>query len=501
MIDTILKESQLDQIQLPWTFYTESGKESFYSTIRHLHRNPTFLQKRANTILTLRKKIQTDPAYHQQLVSTFETLKTQEAMFGNSWKASNLQQESTDTSEDAESQVLFTSSVLRIFNQIPYFIQLLLLLKVYLNPIFTLFIPLVVLIAPYFLMHNIYNMQISWDAYKDIVYNMVLGMKPGEPWTLKHIFQVSWTLFGVVQSMVQPFMNAYHVHKISKKIHARGEALCKYMDGVQQLVKLYTHIGCPHLHIPDLGNNPYGIVAYIQDNPSFFAYVQRLVGTMDVYYALACDAGWTKVQWKKGACTLVNFYDLAIDSSKAVKNRLTLRGHSLLTGPNRGGKSSCLRGILQQVIFAQSFGMVYAEKGILQHFDWICTRIQTGDKPGKVSLFEYEVKKASHILQQCAQPNTRGLVLIDELFHSTNPPDAEISAKIFLEQLWKHNHCSIISTHLFSLLDYAPRHIEPLCIEASEDDDGEITYQYTLQRGVCLVSSVKDVLKEAGLLR
>ncbi len=500
MIDDIIKESQLDQINLPWTFYTNSGKDAFYSSIHHLHRNPSFLKKRANTILWLRKKLQEEPDYHNQLVTTFENLKTQEALFGESWKVEESTQESTSTNEEAESQVLFTSSLLRILNQIPYFINLLLLLKVYLNPIFSIFIPLVILVVPYFLMQNFYNMQISWEVYKGIVYNMVLGIKPGDPWTIKHIFQVSWTLFGVVQSMAQPFMNAYHVNKISKKIHARGEALRVYMENVQRLMKLYEAIGCPPLHIPDFGNNPYGIVAYIQDNPSFFAYVQRLVGMMDVYYALARDNGWTKVQWKKGACTLVNFYDLAIDSSKAVKNSLTLQGHSLLTGPNRGGKSSCLRGILQQVIFAQSFGMVYAEKGILQHYDWICTRIQTGDKPGKVSLFEYEVKKASQILQKCAQPNTRGLVLIDELFHSTNPPDAEISAKIFLEELWKKNHCSIISTHLFSLLDYAPRHIQPLCIDAS-DDDGEITYHYTLHPGVCFVSSVKDVLKEAGLLR
>ncbi len=500
MIDTILKESQLDQIQLPWTFYTKSGNEAFYSTLRHLHTNPTFLKKRANTILLLRQKIQEDDTYKTQLVHTLENLKTQEAIFGDSWKVEETNQENTSTNEEAESQVLFTSSVLRIFNQIPYFINLLLLLKVYLNPIFSLFIPIVILIVPYFLMQSFYNMNISWEVYKGIVYNMVLGIKPGDPWTIKHIFQVSWTLFGVIQSMVQPFMNAYHVHKISKKIHARGEALCAYMENVKVLVSLYKQVGCSDLHIPDFGTSPYGIVAYIQDNPSFFAYVKRLVGTMDVYYALANDPQWTKVQWKKNGFTLVNFYDLAIDSSKAVKNSVTLHGHSLLTGPNRGGKSSCLRGILQQVIFAQSFGMVYAEKGIFQHFDWICTRIQTGDKPGKVSLFEYEVKKASQILQQCVQPNRRGLVLIDELFHSTNPPDAEISAKIFLEQLWKQNHCSIISTHLFSLLDYAPNHIQPLCIEASEND-GEITYHYTLQPGVCFVSSVKDVLKEAGLLR
>ena len=60
MIDDIIKESQLDQIQLPWTFYSEAGKEAFYSSIQHLHKNPTFLQKRANTVLLLRQKIQED---------------------------------------------------------------------------------------------------------------------------------------------------------------------------------------------------------------------------------------------------------------------------------------------------------------------------------------------------------------------------------------------------------------------------------------------------------
>ena len=154
MIDDIIKESQLDQIQLPWTFYSEAGKEAFYSSIQHLHKNPTFLQKRANTVLLLRQKIQEDETYHNKLTTTLESMRVQESIFGDSWKSNEKSQESTGTNEEAESQVLFTSDILRIFNQIPYFINLLLILKVYVNPIFSLFIPLMIIILPYFFMQT-----------------------------------------------------------------------------------------------------------------------------------------------------------------------------------------------------------------------------------------------------------------------------------------------------------------------------------------------------------
>jgi DNA mismatch repair ATPase MutS len=180
-----------------------------------------------------------------------------------------------------------------------------------------------------------------------------------------------------------------------------------------------------------------------------------------------------------------------------------LKGHGLLTGPNRGGKSSALRAILQQVFLGQVTGFTYEAKGSWKPFTLIFSRLKSRDTAGKESLFEMEVRHASAILSTINRVKKNTLVLIDELFHSTNPPDAETSAKLFLELLWKHDTVkSIISTHIFSLCD--TKQITPIqtfCCNAKENPDGSLEYSYQItEGGVCRVSSVKEVLKESGMV-
>ncbi len=110
---------------------------------------------------------------------------------------------------------------------------------------------------------------------------------------------------------------------------------------------------------------------------------------------------------------------------------------------------------------------------------------------------------ASTMLHTTAKSGQPTLLLIDELFHSTNPPDAEISAKLFLQRLWTlPNAKSMISTHIFSLCE-TPGHegIQTFCCAAEEREDESIQYSYRLTEGICRVSSVREVLHEAGLVQ
>jgi DNA mismatch repair protein MSH3 len=191
-----------------------------------------------------------------------------------------------------------------------------------------------------------------------------------------------------------------------------------------------------------------------------------------------------------------------IKPSKRITSDITLEGHTLLTGPNRGGKSSSLRAILQQVLLGQVFGFTKDAIGSWNPFYSVLTRLKSRDTAGKESLFEMEVRNASKMIHSMKKSSRNSLILIDELFHSTNPPDAEISARIFLEQLWKLPSVkSIISTHIFTLCENPPSNIKTLCCPAVINSNNSISYSYTLREGICTVSSVNEVLRESGLLR
>jgi DNA mismatch repair ATPase MutS len=67
-------------------------------------------------------------------------------------------------------------------------------------------------------------------------------------------------------------------------------------------------------------------------------------------------------------------------------------------------------------------------------FSWIADGLNLDDIPGRQSMFEREVAFSSGILRKSGG---RGLILYDELFHSTNPPDAIRTSELFCSRLWQ----------------------------------------------------------------
>jgi DNA mismatch repair ATPase MutS len=116
-------------------------------------------------------------------------------------------------------------------------------------------------------------------------------------------------------------------------------------------------------------------------------------------------------------------------------------------------------------------------------------------------MFETEVKFAAECIHRAKQGNGPGLILYDELFHSTNPHDSARSASQFLRRLWKQEDVfTIISTHLFPIVSTAPENVQAICCSATKDESGEITYSYGVEPGICTVSSVHKVWEKFGLV-
>jgi DNA mismatch repair ATPase MutS len=150
------------------------------------------------------------------------------------------------------------------------------------------------------------------------------------------------------------------------------------------------------------------------------------------------------------------------------------------------------------IILAQSFGAVIAAKGQMSYISWIADGMRLDDRPGTMSMFEREVSFASAVLQK---RSGTGFVVYDELFHSTNPPDAIRTSELFCESFWKKKNCiSMISTHVYSLAKSAPpSSVKRLCLEAHIKDK-ELLLTYKLKQGICELSSVDSLLKQYSLL-
>jgi DNA mismatch repair ATPase MutS len=244
--------------------------------------------------------------------------------------------------------------------------------------------------------------------------------------------------------------------------------------------------------------------AYCLETPFWLHHTFRALGRFEVLYRLAARDDIVPVQFvnsKRPVVMLQDFGDPSIPTEKRIVSSVRLgleNSHAILTGPNRGGKSSFLRGVLMNVVVAHSFGAAFAKKAQMTMFSWIADGMRLDDTPGEQSMFEREVAFGSQVLKK---QGGHGLVLYDELFHSTNPPDAKRTSELFCNTLWKKNNCvSIVSTHVYSLAKEAPTSIQRLCM-GSWKKGNKYAFSYTVQRGICEVSSVDLLLQQFGFMR
>jgi hypothetical protein len=509
-LETLVTESECCSHMDRFGICLQVGKQSFQKCLRErFQTKQTPLVEYAHDCMRLRNHPELCKRTFQQL----ESLQNSETTL--------LNHVESETSKTADSQIMFQGTHTKVFNSIPFLLTIFVYAKIWIAPLMALCMPFVLCIMPYIIMITVMEIPIPWDTYITMMKQMVFGIQSGEPWKFKQIMQVLWTGSSLLQGMIQPFVTAYHTYHLDQSVCKRGYALIELVQTGNQVLRMVQSIGCfqgPLTQFPEVPSDPRQAAAWIQDEPLGMKLIWDLLGKLSVFVSISHEPLWTPVSWTQSeTCTFTDVYDLAIPREKAVKSTVTIQTHNLLTGPNRGGKSSNLRAILQQLLLGQTFGMTFGTRGSWKPFGCILTRLKSRDHAGKESLFEMEVRVASSMIRFMKRHRSvRTLILIDELFHSTNPPDAEISAKLFLRQLWELPNCtSLVSTHIFSLCDtiqnskdqnskdqnskdQQPSRIQLLCCPAVETESG-IQYSYKIQPGICTVSSVKEVLREAGL--
>ena len=171
--------------------------------------------------------------------------------------------------------------------------------------------------------------------------------------------------------------------------------------------------------------------------------------------------------------------------------------HTLLTGPNRGGKSTFCKSIGLAIVTAQTWGFAYAESMTWSPFAVVLTALEPCGKLGYCSTFEAEIEFAKSVLQTQGAP---AFVMMDEIFHSTNAHDGVAASRVFLSQLYeKSDTISIVSTHYAELTQIFESTVSSKQLIASQTKDGVLKYTYKVGPGVSSLSSVMEILEERGL--
>jgi len=253
-----------------------------------------------------------------------------------------------------------------------------------------------------------------------------------------------------------------------------------------------------------------------------FAAMVRAIGELDTYCTLAQkvqqtageDIRYSFVEFDTKSATpyiqAIDLWNPFVPESKAIANTIEMGSDKprniILSGPNTGGKSTLTKGVLLNLILAQTFGIAAAKRMKFTPFENLdCFLNMTDDSAGGVSGWQAEVNRAEAIVQAItSKPNGFHFVLLDEIFTATSPDQAENTAVKFIKYLSELPNCMFIdAAHFDGIKDFAEKskNCKNYHMGAITDPNGKILkYTYKLAEGRSTVKNATQVATATGKL-
>ena len=271
---------------------------------------------------------------------------------------------------------------------------------------------------------------------------------------------------------------------------------------------------------PGWGSSDLGAFGEAWNEPERVRLILAEAGRLDMLAAVALTKR-TCFARTGATLRLTDLYHPALSSTDRVYNSIEMdpaaaatdasgapRQHVLLTGPNRGGKSTFLKSLGAAILLNQTVGVVFARRAELPVFGSIVTALSPADRLGEMSLFEAEIEFAKGVRETIREASKPVFLMMDEIFHGTNAHDGVEASQVFLDELYHGGNAaapvfSVVSTHYMDLpTRYGGKKTQNLCMDASVDpaDPDQLIYTYRLCPGVNRFSSVREILRERGLL-
>ncbi len=166
-----------------------------------------------------------------------------------------------------------------------------------------------------------------------------------------------------------------------------------------------------------------------------------------------------------------------------VKNSISAERSVLLTGSNASGKSTFLKMIAVNQIFAQTICTVLADSFETTFFRVFSSMALTDNILGEESYFVVEIKSMKRIFDALAEESPI-MVFVDEVLRGTNTQERIAASSQILRKLSTENALCFAATHdieLTQLLDDVMDNYH--FSEQIQEDSGHIIFDYKLKNG------------------
>lgn len=471
-------------------------------------------------IVSLRKRLRSEKTLEQNLVENLTKIaKAEEAIV----EIINSDTQDKRISETVEQVYWKPDAMGNQLNVFGFLIEIILLWKTIIMPGFAVVTPLLIVIMPYILLHVLFGITIELGEYIRILQNLIMQNTPtinipgAQESPITFIAKYAYILMSAgvfISNIWNQIQSAIHLRAVAEDLRERGAKMIEYVNAAGSLATLIKDDeGLMYAKSVGFTEDTIALGAYgmLYNDPRNITRLRAWVSAIDLRIGIARKKGICFPKIIKGCdfeLSIEGLYHPGVPFGKRVLNNVEFgpsKNNMLITGPNRGGKSTLCKSIGFAVMCAQSWGIAFAKSMSFVPVSRFETALAPADTLGRLSLFEAEIEFAKHLLAvadkaRMVTDEAPLFIIMDEIFHSTNAHDGAEASLIFLKQLYtKGNRVgSLISTHYRELPDKL--NVRNYCMEAFDKGEDGIKYTYRCIPGISVISSVKEILKERGLL-
>lgn len=426
------------------------------------------------------------------------------------------------------------------------------LYRILVSPIFGIIAPIVYFLVPYIVILYRFKVNLPFKQYMEVMYSSVFNSEDtmfGSGKHYKYIRIVSY-LFSAVfyfQGVFNSIDVSRTVNKISTILVNNLYGVAQYLTSAHKLSMLLwdqaanAFIDTSRLETIEKENafvirldacKPYSLMSLFGEQlkiyksmylPHNLALVKSIVAKSYVLDALI-GAARSVNQHRASFVNLIDeatrpkvaFTDMAhpclATGSQCVKNSIALGengGNAIITSPNSSGKSIIIKAIVINILMAQTMGIICASEGHITPLAYITTQMNVPDSVGHESLFEAEMHRCKETLDaldalEKGDANSRSrlsLVVMDEIFNSTNPMEAVAGAYAVCKKMASYKFNTIIFTTHYGYLTKLAKEKECNFVNYRMQtlvNGDDIKFTYRIERGVNKHLLALELLKKSG---
>lgn len=174
-----------------------------------------------------------------------------------------------------------------------------------------------------------------------------------------------------------------------------------------------------------------------------------------------------------------------------VTNSFCLDDNCIITGSNASGKSTFLKTIGVNIVFARAFNTCFSDAFLYYSFELVSSIHMKDDMLSGDSYYVKEIKVLKRIVDVAKSGDY--LILIDEILRGTNERERVLIAKAIIRYLFNTESMTMLTTHDLAIVN---DFIDTCKLQCFNDTvkENEIVYDYKIHDGICTVGNAISLL-------